>query len=463
MVDESEPTLTMKYMNRFGCIGPACEEHCCGGWRIDVDRKHFDKVQAMVQFSAKPLARRLASAFTIVPPKGKREPERYVLKQDEHGVCTLLGAEGWCELHASYGYEALPHVCAVYPRKMKYIGDTLELSATASCPEVARQILMPGDGAELEPIDMTRVHRRWLQEGMDPRDTRPFYRLLVEVRDHVMRLLRTPGLALDERLFLMLWFAKRTTDVLTKQSKDVDPSIVHREIALLERPEVRREIVKRYLELETPAALALMIVRGIVRPSGGGPGRPTWLALMNGVIQSYTRLPELLPDSDDPAEHDRAAEQAAAAPVPMTVIEVFVEYQRRRDRLRAVPAVRERIDGFFRDYTLHTWFHRMPTEEQDILSYVLRTLTQQSAVKFLLYSQVHLQELAGAWERSAEAGAEREAAEAALMEAVDKAAVSVFYQMARHVEHGVLIRWFVDMLKKMNMFSAAGGVYLIRF
>ena len=41
--------------------------------------------------------------------------------------------------------------------------------------------------------------------------------------------------------------------------------------------------------------------------------------------------------------------------------------------------------------------------------------------------------------------------------------MSVFYQLARHVEHGLLIKWLADMLKKMNMFSAAGGVYLIHF
>lgn len=462
MIGESEPTLTMKYMNRFACIGPACEEHCCGGWRIDVDRAHYEKIQTMVQFSAKPLARRLATAFVILPPKSKLAMETYVLKQDDKGVCALLSSEGWCELHGSYGFDALPHVCAVYPRKMKYVGETFELSATASCPEVARQILMPGDGTELEPIDRSRIHRRWTQDGMDTRDTRPFFRLFIEVREHVMKLLREPTLAVDERLFLMLWFAKRTSEVLDRENKDPDASVVRREIELLERPEVRREIVRRYLELETPAALALMIVRGIVRPSGGGPGRPKWLALMNGVVGSYTRLPEMLPVSDDPSEHDRAADAAAAAPIPMTVIEVFSEYKRRRERLRAVPAVRERIDGFFRDYTLHTWFHRMPIEEKDILAYVLRTLTQQAAVKFLLYSQVHLQELAAGWERAARGDAQA-AAEAALMDAVDKAAVSVFYQLARHVEHGVLIKWFGDMLKKMNMFSAAGGVYLIRF
>jgi len=461
MYGEGEPNLTMKYMNRFGCIGPACEENCClDGWRIDVDKEHYEKLMAMAAFSAKPIARRFSSTFIILPKKKKSESERYLLKQNEGGGCSLF-RDGWCDLHGTFGYEALPHVCAFYPRKLKYVGDTMELSATGSCPEVTRQIILPDDGCDLEPIDFSRVHRKVLQDGMDPRDRRPFFRLFTEVRDYVMDVLRDESLTWDQRQFLMLWFSKRTTEVLAKTNTDPDTAIVKREMELLAKPQVRHEIIKRYAELETPASLVLMIVRAIVRPKTKGIMRPLWNTLTQSVITGYSKLPDLLPQSDDPEEHDRQAEKAMSEPVPMTTHEVFREYKQRRDRLRSVPAVKARIDGFFKNYSLHTWFHRMPIEEKDILTYTLRTLTQQSAMKFLVYSQLHLQDLVTAWESAAEA--DKPAAEAALIDGVEKAAVSVFYQIARHVEHGLLIKWLADMLKKMNLYSAAGGVYLIHF
>lgn len=461
MYGEGEPNLTMKYMNRFGCIGPACEENCClDGWRIDVDKEHYEKLMAMSQFSAKPIARRFSSTFIILPKKNKKDSERYLLKQLEGGGCSLF-RDGWCTLHATFGYEALPHVCAFYPRKLKYVGDTMELSATGSCPEVTRQIILPVDGTDLEPIDFSRVHRKVLQDGMDPRDRRPFFRLFTEVRGYIMEILRDETLTWDQRQFLMLWFAKRTTEVLAKKNTDTDTTIVQREMELLRSPQVRYEITKRYDQLETPAGLVLMIVRAIVRPKTKGIVRPLWNELTGSVIKSYTRLPEMLPQSDDPEEHDRAAEKAMREPVHMTTHEVFREYKQRRDRLRSVPAVKQRIDGFFRNYSLHTWFHRMPIEETDILTYTLRTLTQQSAMKFLVYSQPHLQDFVSAWESAAEA--DKPEALAALVDVVEKAAVSVFYQIARHIEHGLLIKWLADMLKKMNLYSAAGGVYLIHF
>jgi len=460
MYGEGEPNLTMKYMNRFGCIGPACEEHCCGGWRIDVNKEHFDKLMAMAAFSAKPIARRFSTAFTILPKKNKKDQEHYVLKQLDDGNCILF-RDGWCDLHGTFGYEALPHVCAFYPRKLKYVGDTMELSATGSCPEVTRQIILPPDGTDLEPIDFSRVHRKVLQDGMDPRDRRPFFRLFIEVRDFVMQLLRDETLTWDQRQFLTVWFAKRTTEVLAKKNSDPDTTLVKREMELLKSPQVRYEINKRYADLEAPAALVLMIVRGIVRPRPKGGVRPLWNALTQSVIQSYTKLPAMLPQSEDPEEHDRAADKAAREPVPMSTHEVFGEYKQRRDRLRAVPEVKARIDSYFRNYSLHTWFHRMPTEEGDILTYALRTLTQQSTMKFLVYSQTHLQDFVTDLEKAQEA--ERPAALAALLDAVEKAAVSVFYQIARHIEHGVLLKWLADMLKKMNLYSAAGGVYLIHF
>ncbi len=465
MSEDVEKSLTMRYMNRFGCIGAACEENCCmDGWRIDVDKAHYDKLMAMAAFSAKPIARKFSTTFIVIPKKNKKENERYIIKQFEGGGCSLFD-DGWCDLHATFGYDSLPHVCAFYPRKLKWVGDTMELTATGSCPEVTRQIILHDDGVELEPIDFSRIHRKVLQDGMDPRDTRPFFRTFVEVRQFVLDLLKDETMRWDHRQFLMLWFSKRTTEVLSKSVAKADTAVIEREFALLKNPKVRHEILKRYEELETPAALVLMVVRAIVRPKTKGIVRPKWNDLVNGAVGTYVRLREVLPASDDPEEHDKAAEAAAAqgtaSPAYMTTLEVWQEYTKRRNRLRAIPSVGDRIDKMFRNYSLHTWFHRMPTEENDILTYTLRTLTQQAAMKFLLYSQSHLQGFVDAFERAEEG--DKAAAEKVLIDEVEKSTVAVFYQIARHVEHGLLIKWLTTMLKKMDMFSAAGGVFLIHF
>ena len=36
------PALIPRYVSRFSCIGPACEDNCCTGWRVSIDKKTFN-------------------------------------------------------------------------------------------------------------------------------------------------------------------------------------------------------------------------------------------------------------------------------------------------------------------------------------------------------------------------------------------------------------------------------------
>ncbi|MCA9515958.1 MAG: flagellin lysine-N-methylase [Myxococcales bacterium] len=453
---------TMRYMTRFSCIGPACEEDCCHGWRIDVDADHFKSLQRAAAFSPGEVGKTLQSAFQILPPKRKKDRPRFIIKQDKDGRCPMLDGQGWCMVHGNFGFDMLPHVCAVYPRKLRTVGAGLELTATASCPEMARKILLDADAVEIVPLDRDSIHRKVLQEGMDPRDTRPFFRALVAVRDAFMAIMQDGAISMEERWFLVAWFAKRTQDILRKGHAKADLAPVERELALIARPDVRAAILARYERLETPATLGLLVARALVRPHAKAHIRPRWSVLANTVTGSYVRLRELLPESDDEAEHDRRALEAlGSAGQKLATAEVWTEYLRRRDRVLGEPVAAARAEQYFRNYTIHTFFHRLATEENDVMSYVLRTLAQQAAMKFLFYSHPRVHAALDAL-RAAPAD-EIAAAEAHLVAELDATAADVFYQVARHSEHGVLLGWLVKMLAQQGWFSLAGAVYLIRF
>ena len=36
--------LSTRYMDRFGCIGPDCEDHCCWGWKVLVDKNTYENI-----------------------------------------------------------------------------------------------------------------------------------------------------------------------------------------------------------------------------------------------------------------------------------------------------------------------------------------------------------------------------------------------------------------------------------
>lgn len=452
---------TMNYMLRFGCIGPKCEENCCqDGWRIDVDRNGYKRLVAATQFAPRDIGKRVLAAIRVVPAKSRSKPETYTIRLDNSGACPLFD-DGWCAIHSNFGLDMLPHVCAVYPRKIFKLLGRHELSATASCPEIARQLLLKDDAADVVPLDLSTLNRVVLQESMDPRDTRPFFRAMIDVRDAMMGLLRDTSMTLEERQFLILWFAKRTSDVLRKGRTSGDLAPVERELALVMNPRARLEILKRFDGLETIAAVAVYVARAIIRPKVGALRRPRWQALVDTIIGGLAPLHGFLPNSEEEGDHERAAQLDVGAGAAATAAEVFGIYKARRDRLRAIPEVAARIDQFFRNYMLHTWFHRAPTEEADLKSYVLRMFAQQACQKLLLYTHVDLQAALDRFD--ADASSDRPAALAALLEAVDARAVDAFYQLARHIEHGQLIKWLVSYLGARGLDTIAGGVHLIRF
>jgi hypothetical protein len=453
----------MRYANRFGCIGPACEDTCCGGWRIDVDRAHYERLLATATFSSRPLATRMKAAIRIIPPKNKREKERYQIKLNDKGFCSMLDPQGFCEVHQNFGISALWDVCAFYPRKLKYVGPTLELSLTASCPEVARELLIKPNGTDFEPIDTSRLERRIIQDGLDPRDLRPFFRAYLSLREFMLELWSDLSMTQQQKYFLTAWFAKRTSEVLKKHGPKGDLALVDREMSLIRRSEVRHEILKRFEAVESPAGLILWLVRAIVRPWSKGGNRSQWSDLAQIVVSSYRRIETIVPSVDkDEAAHD-AAESRTDAESQMTGLEVWNEYLRRRERLRLVPELKTRFEEYFERYMKHTWFHKMPSEAEDILHYVLRVFVQHAAIRFIIISHPLTQEALDRWYGRPDEPDTREADAKALCDAVDKVAVMAFQKMARHVEHGELIKAFNRMLKSNQLFSMAGAVYLLRF
>lgn len=493
MRDELDGQHTqLRYMTDFGCIGPDCEDHCCYGWRVDIDPDAYRKMMVAAQFSAKAIAPRLHAAIKVIPgSKKKKTPTRYQIRHGEDERCPMLDERNLCELVKHFGEDMLSDVCALYPRKTKRVGDHIELTATPSCPELSRKLLLRADAVDVVPLDVDSLFRLRLQGGMDTRDMRPFYRATVEVRDLVVELLRDDATPLEDRLFLMLWFAKRTNDVLrkgpegkasasgatargdaarveaaaadadaaqpppTRAPELADLESVRREMGLLRDSRVREEILRRFRQIETPASVALMVVRSMVRPNSGGGVRPNWNRLTSSIVDSYTRLREILPQSQDEADHDRAASDASER-VMMTFGEVWIEYKRRRDRVRARAA--GRVDQYLRNYTIHNWMHRLPTESKDVLTYTLRYLAFQAVQKFVLYSSPNLQRVLDEIEGLPDAEGDR-----VFEDELDRTAVDAFYQLSRHIEHGQLINFLVKMLKAGTLFSMAGGVYLIRF
>ena len=54
--------LIPAYYNKFSCIGSACEDTCCAGWKVSVDKVSFNKYR---KITSGPLASLLKRTLLV--------------------------------------------------------------------------------------------------------------------------------------------------------------------------------------------------------------------------------------------------------------------------------------------------------------------------------------------------------------------------------------------------------------
>jgi lysine-N-methylase len=190
------PTTLVRpeYAHRFRCIGPECEDSCCEGWAVPVDRAAYEKYQSI---PAGPL--RVLLDENIVRTQEAANPRQFArIRMPDSLRCPLLTPERLCRIHAELGEEFLCHTCATYPRIASRIDNCEEVALSLSCPEAARLVLLDpalpvtGPARAFNPL--------WHNLDASGRSPLPFF---WPIREHVVALLRDRAYPLWQRLFLL--------------------------------------------------------------------------------------------------------------------------------------------------------------------------------------------------------------------------------------------------------------------
>jgi lysine-N-methylase len=134
------------YGSAFRCIGGACEDNCCAGMGVLIDRATYEKYQnaggdlgSLVQIHIKrnpvsPTDMAYAQITPIMPSAS----------------CPFLANDRLCSIQKEHGPEYLSATCSVYPRALNSVHGELETSLYLSCPEAARFVLLNPEFAEQE-------------------------------------------------------------------------------------------------------------------------------------------------------------------------------------------------------------------------------------------------------------------------------------------------------------------------
>jgi lysine-N-methylase len=365
----AQPTqadLTLRYMHRFRCIGPECEDNCCHSWRVEVDKKSYEKLRLATRRVEK--ERTLFDGSLVQSKLNKRV--FWAIKMKPSGLCPFLEESGMCHIQGTYGESYLSNVCASYPRRINKIGPRYELTGMASCPEVVRQLLLHEDAVDEVGWDHKALSRKMLSEATDPRDVRPYWRLQQQVRHFMLSLLNKTEYSLEKRFFFMTYFGSRTAEHFNAHAMKGNPAAVLKEMELLENPKVLGEMGRRLDAVETPSSLVLLLAREIVR----GDSRSSFRALVQAIFESYENLMGIAP-KDGP--QDEEAESAASAGI-------WKDYRQRRGRVMAL--AEGRVSQYLHHFAYHYWVHRLHFESPDLLVHMLRLLCEMAVHKLLLFS-----------------------------------------------------------------------------
>lgn len=185
------------YYEEFECIADKCEDTCCAGWQIVIDRETLKKY-TKIKGDFKKRMFRSVNWFTGT------------FKQDKNKRCAFLNGRNLCDLYLSQGEEGFCKTCREYPRHTEEFEGVREITLSISCPEVAR-ILMN----RMEPVKFISYEEEGEEEY---EDFDPFlYSILEDARKEMISILQNRELTITDRILLVLGMAHDMQGCMNRQ------------------------------------------------------------------------------------------------------------------------------------------------------------------------------------------------------------------------------------------------------
>jgi lysine-N-methylase len=393
--------LTMRYMAGFACIGAACEEHCCGGWRVGVDRDHYDKLKLLTS-KDRGLRREFADAHQLLPASQRRPLHHATMRLKANGNCCMLDPDGLCATQRRFGAAALSNTCSLYPRLFSERPNRLEMAATLSCPEIARRALLPDDALDLiefDPASRSPGHARVAQTA-DPR--RPYAAYLDDIRSVVYELLSLAEHPIAVRLFFVSYFAGRTAEFFHRDCAHVDEPRLGQEIAAIKSPAQRAELRRWFEARAVQDKFAAKFIVEVLKIRIANDGVTTFSTLVNDALATY----------------DGAAGRRGELPSLEAITPLVALYNARRESLEQ--RCGRRIDRYVENYAKNYWMKEWYTGSPNLLVHAQDLLVRIAVQRFMLFSLAAIPPESGAAEAIAW---------------LDQEAVRVFYKFSRNIEH----------------------------
>jgi lysine-N-methylase len=286
-VTQSCRPIQPKYADSFRCIGSACEDTCCAGWTVPIDRATWEKYQSLPESPLRVLMHanvlRNADCADSEPEIGAPFAK---IRMNGANQCPMLSEERLCRIQTELGEDLLSHACATYPRIVHSLGGVEERVLSLSCPEAARLVLLTpnllAEAAHTDPAGGESLSA--VAEA--PTALPPHF---WPIRSVVLKLVGNRLYPLWQRLFLLDTLCRRLDAITQAEHKQSVPALLSDFDAAVTtgalRPAMETLPVDRAVQLDVVLRLAgLMLHKSNIRPRfveciqaftagiGNGPG-----------------------------------------------------------------------------------------------------------------------------------------------------------------------------------------------
>ncbi len=168
--------LRTKLVSEFICTADKCADTCCKHWSMQLDSVMLEKYKK--------------DAPELLSAVEEDNDGTFIMRKDSQtGYCVKF-TDGKCGIQNSYGEKFLGDACSLYPRITRNIADTVVMTATMSCPEIARIALYGENPFAFEealfprlPQEIKNVLPQNLLVGLSPEDALNIHKLFIEATE----------------------------------------------------------------------------------------------------------------------------------------------------------------------------------------------------------------------------------------------------------------------------------------
>jgi lysine-N-methylase len=262
MTKKEKVVLTPQYFRKFKCLGTSCEDTCCKGWKISVDKDTYKKYRNVKDEELKPLLDK-----SVTRDRGCGDnPESYakINMNEEDGICPFLSDKMLCRLQAKLGEGYLSHVCANYPRVMSKVDSVMEMVTSLSCPTAARLALLQPEIMEFDEFqdDMRGFTFRScyiLNTKDDSLNNKPL-KYFWDIRIFTISLLQNRKYFLWERLIILGLFMENLQRAVDENDSNRIPQLVSEYNQMIEQEVLRNA----FLSIPSEWTVQLQLIKDII-------------------------------------------------------------------------------------------------------------------------------------------------------------------------------------------------------